>query len=179
MLDYSPLDWFWIVGGDQSRAWSSASSAYVTEWDADRVTRITSEAELRDVLRPYGVSGPGVDGSNVDAERDRRLEKFVFAGVEYDFDVLSRGRIDKARGSALAAMIAGAEANDLRWADADHDFGWIAADNSFTLMDAPTALAFGNAAAAWEGLHIVAARNLKNMSPIPSDYASNSYWPAS
>ena len=113
----------------------------------------------------------------VDRERDRRLGTFTFANVIYDFDEVSRNRIDKARGSALAAIIAGAEANDLRWADANNDFGWIAADNTFTLMDAPTTLAFGNAAAAWEGLHIVAARNLKNMSPVPSDFTNDSYWP--
>jgi hypothetical protein len=115
--------------------------------------------------------------SRINVERDRRLERFTFGGVVYDFDATSRARIDKARGSALAALIAGAQANDLRWADPDTDFGWIAANNSFTLMDAPTTLAFGNAAAAWEGLHIVAARNLKDMQPVPENYANDSYWP--
>lgn len=119
-----------------------------------------------------------LSSADVDRERDRRLMTFAFGGVTYDFDETSRNRIDKARGSALAAIIAGAEANNLRWADANNDFGWIAADNSFVTMDAPTCLAFGNAAAAWEGLHIVAARALKNMSPIPADYATNdNYWP--
>lgn len=127
-------------------------------------------------IEPY--AAPPASGVDVDRERDRRLQKFTFNGVEYDFDMLSRGRIDKARGSALAAMISGAEANDLRWADDNNDFCWITADNSFVTMDAPTTLAFGNAAAAWESLHIVAARNIKNMSPIPTDYTSNSYWPA-
>ena len=178
MSEFAPSSWFWIVGGNTSQAWSSAQAAYVETWPSDRVTRIASESALRDVLRPYGLNGPGVDGLSVDAERDRRLMTFTFGGVVYDFDEISRNRIDKARGSALAAIIAGAEANDLRWADANNDFGWIAADNSFTTMDAPTTLAFGNAAAAWEGLHIVAARALKNMSPIPSDYATNdNYWP--
>lgn len=178
MMDYRPGNWFWIVAGDISRVWSSAASAYVTEWDAERTTRIASEAELRDVLRVYGLKGPGVDTVDVDAERDRRLQTFTFAGVVYDFDEISRNRIDKARGSALAALIAGAEPGDLRWADPNNDFGWISADNTFHTMDAQTALAFGNAAAAWEGLHIVAARNLKNQNPIPSDYATNaSYWP--
>ena len=116
--------------------------------------------------------------TRVDEERDRRLQTFTFGGVLYDFDEVSRNRIDKARGSALAAIIAGAVANDLRWADANNDFGWIAADNSFNTMDAQTALVFGNAAASWEGLHIVAARTLKNMDPIPADFTNDSYWPS-
>jgi hypothetical protein len=27
---FTPRDWFWIVGGDETRAWSSAAAAYVT-----------------------------------------------------------------------------------------------------------------------------------------------------
>lgn len=58
MIEYTPHDWHWIVGGDPSRAWSSASGCYVTEYPSDRVTRIASEAELNDVLRPYGLALP-------------------------------------------------------------------------------------------------------------------------
>lgn len=47
---YAPHDWFWIVGGDESRAWSSAARAYVTEWPSDRLSRIESEASLAEVL---------------------------------------------------------------------------------------------------------------------------------
>lgn len=47
---YDPTDWFWIVGGDTSRAWSSTAAAYVTQWPSDRTTRIASEEELREVL---------------------------------------------------------------------------------------------------------------------------------
>lgn len=47
-------DWFWIVGGDASRAWSSAAKAYVAEWPEDRVTRIASEGELMGVLTNVG-----------------------------------------------------------------------------------------------------------------------------
>lgn len=133
-------------------------------------------AAAASVVAAFDPEAPTSD--SVDAERDQRLQSFTFGGVLYDFDEVSRNRIDKARGSALAALIAGAQPGDLRWADANHDFGWIAADNTFHTMDAQTTLAFGNAAAAWEGLHIVAARNLKNMSPIPADYATNAaYWP--
>lgn len=60
MMSYNPIDWFWIVGGDESRAWSSAAGTYVASYPNDRLTRILSEQELTDVLRPYGLAGPYV-----------------------------------------------------------------------------------------------------------------------
>jgi len=119
-----------------------------------------------------------VTARDVNDERDRRLMHFSFGGHVYDFDPVSRGRIETARNSAGWAIVAGAQPNDLRWGDANVDFGWIRADNGITLMDAHTTLAFGNAAAAWEGLHIIAARILKDQTPIPEDFTSDSYWPA-
>jgi len=56
MTIYDPRDWFWIVGGDESLAWSSAAGQYVTEYPSDRTTRIGTEDELADVLRPYDVA---------------------------------------------------------------------------------------------------------------------------
>lgn len=114
----------------------------------------------------------------VDQERDRRLSVFVFDGVTYDFDAVSRSRIDKAKTNAMAAMELGAEAGNLRWADAEMEFGWIARDNTFVPMDAPTCLAFGLAAAAWEAKLILACRAIKNRNPIPADFDHDSYWPA-
>lgn len=58
MTDYTPHNWHWIVGGDETRAWSSAAGGYVETWPTDAVTRIASEAELTDVLRPYGLMLP-------------------------------------------------------------------------------------------------------------------------
>lgn len=56
---FTPADWYWIVGGDESRYWSSAASAYVTYRPADApTTRIANEAELADVLGHYGLAGP-------------------------------------------------------------------------------------------------------------------------
>jgi len=57
-LVYDPLNWFWIVGGDESRAWSSKAAAYVTVFPSDTLTRIASEQELDDVLAVYGLPGP-------------------------------------------------------------------------------------------------------------------------
>lgn len=59
MPEYNPFDWYWIVGGDESRLWSSAAGAWVDEMpDGAGVTRIASEAELDEVLAAYGLLGP-------------------------------------------------------------------------------------------------------------------------
>ncbi|MBS0237613.1 MAG: hypothetical protein JSR89_04225 [Proteobacteria bacterium] len=56
MSSFNPSDWFWIVGGDASKAWSSAAAAYVTSYDEERVTHIANEVELYDVLARCGLS---------------------------------------------------------------------------------------------------------------------------
>jgi len=115
----------------------------------------------------------------VNAERDRRMTAtFAFAGKRYDCDARSLQRITGAAALARFAVIAGAEADDLRWHGGAADFTWIAADNSMTTMDAQTCAAFGNAAAANESAHIFAGHAIKVMDPIPTDYATNEdYWP--
>ena len=114
----------------------------------------------------------------VNAERDRRLTTtFIFGGKPYDCDRDSMARITGAATLAGFAMGAGALPGDLRWHGADTDFIWISADNSLTPMDAQTCFAFGQAAAANQSAHIFAARALKDMEPIPADFADDQYWP--
>lgn len=85
IANYDHYDWYWIVAGDETRAWSSAAGAYVAElpagWHASAqaaidafgedvfertdvvvsiATRIASERELTDVLKVYGLPGPVV-----------------------------------------------------------------------------------------------------------------------
>ncbi|MER9188637.1 hypothetical protein [Mesorhizobium australicum] len=58
-MDYNPFNWFWIVGGDEGRFWSSAEGAYVDALpDGAGGTRIASEDELNNVLAAYGLPGP-------------------------------------------------------------------------------------------------------------------------
>lgn len=71
---YDVRDWFWIVGGDTTRAWSSASGAYVTTWPAERVTRIASEADLSDVLRPHGLAVPSPTQQDYAEAIERHME---------------------------------------------------------------------------------------------------------
>lgn len=56
---YNPADWYWIVGGDETRFWSSKERAYVGSLpEGALASGIVSEAELDDVLAVYGLLGP-------------------------------------------------------------------------------------------------------------------------
>jgi hypothetical protein len=131
---------------------------------------------------------PVLDGGNlvvppdlhdqVNNERDRRLmSPFPFGDKTYDFDPVSKTRISGAGTLAGFAVAQGAAEGNYLWHGGADPFSWIAADNSLTLMDAPTCFAFARAAAAWEAAHVFAARALKDAATIPSDYANDDYWP--
>jgi len=53
---YNARNWFWIVSGDESRAWSSAEGAYVSDYPDEQTTRIANEVELYDVLARSGLA---------------------------------------------------------------------------------------------------------------------------
>lgn len=113
----------------------------------------------------------------IDIERDRRMKAgFVFQGVAYDFDDASKARITGMATLAGFALGQGAQAGDYLWAG-EAPFVWIASDNSFVPMDAPTCFAFGQAAAGHEIAFIFAARMLKDQNPIPEDFSNAAYWP--
>lgn len=115
----------------------------------------------------------------VDAERDRRVEAgFEFQGYHYQTrEAGDRENILGVLSNALAAIMNGAQAGELRWADPTKEFFWIAADNTRVPMDAQTALAFGQAATARKSALVLAGSNLKKMDPIPLDFADDKYWP--
>lgn len=121
----------------------------------------------------------GNSAADVNMERDRRIHRgFTFGGKTYAFDPSSKQRVTGAGTLAGFAMLAGAQPGDLYWHGGNQPFRWIADDNSLTEMDAQTCFAFGQAAAAHEEAHIFAARSIKDMSPIPEDFATNpDYWP--
>jgi hypothetical protein len=63
-MNYVPRDWYWIVGGDETRVHASARAAFVPADDAayaawrasgNAPTSIGSFDELKDVLRAAGV----------------------------------------------------------------------------------------------------------------------------
>lgn len=116
----------------------------------------------------------------VDAERDRRIASgFTFEGVSYQTQTASdRENILGALGVALAAItVDGAQPGDLRWADPQFDFFWISSDDTRVPMDAQTCLAFARAAISRKSLLVIAGNSIKQMDPIPEDYADDKYWP--
>ncbi|MBQ2262711.1 MAG: hypothetical protein II336_15235 [Loktanella sp.] len=129
------------------------------------------------------IKGPDVDEirrklhDKVNSERDRRLAAdFEFQGKMYQRDQVSITRISGAATLAGFAVGAGAQPGDLRWANPDRDFGWIAMDNTITPMDAHTAFAFGQAAANVETDLIFAAKSVREMDPIPDNFTDDVWW---
>ncbi|MBP2564642.1 hypothetical protein J2766_001201 [Agrobacterium tumefaciens] len=122
---------------------------------------------------------PVVTVAMVDTERDLRIASgFGFGGQVYQTRPDDRENIAGAATAALAAIVNGAQSGDYRWHGGDSDFVWIAADNTTHLLDAQSTFAMGQAAMAHKQAHIFAARLLKDMNPIPADYATNpAYWP--
>lgn len=126
------------------------------------------------VIQAFNINAPSPE--DVNAERDRRMGAFSFGGKVYDLQSQSLANVSGAGTLALAALINGAQVGDLRWADPDADFTWIANDNTLVPMDAQTTWAFAQTAAAWRKHCIFKARALKDMSPIPSNYTADSHW---
>jgi hypothetical protein len=147
------------------------------EWEMGPPDPQTGERERVNTIPPYAPTGP--TAADVDRERDRRIAAgFAFDGVHYQSRREDRENIAGASTAALAAIMAGAQPGDFRWANPDEDFAWIAADNSMHPMDAHTVFNFGKTALAHKQAHILAARTVKNMEEIPADYATNpAYWP--
>lgn len=77
--EYNPAAWFWVVGGDTSRAWSSAASSYVTEWNSARCSRVPSESALDAEMRRCGLASPIITADDVRAECQRRIIALVGA----------------------------------------------------------------------------------------------------
>ena len=116
----------------------------------------------------------------VDVERDRRVAGgFVFGGNTFQARAEDRENIAGASTAALAAIVNGAQAGDLRWHGGDSDFCWIAADNTLVPMDAQTMFGCGQAAMAHKQAMIFAARALKDLVEIPADFADDRWWPGS
>lgn len=121
--------------------------------------------------------------ADVDRERDARINGgFIFDSVRYQTRSEDRENIAGAKSAATDAITLGAAEGEYDWQrlidpDAPAVFQWIAEDNTSHPMDAQTMVRFGYAALAHKQRLIFAARAIKNMSPIPADFATNNdYW---
>lgn len=50
--------WFWQVGDDTTRYWSSAAGAYVPATETSNLTKVPDEAQLIAVLTHLGLAHP-------------------------------------------------------------------------------------------------------------------------
>lgn len=147
-MDFNPHNWFWIIGGDESRFWSSAAGAYVEVLPEDAgVTRIASEAELNDVLAVYGLPGPLVTVAMVKVEAARRIEAIM---PDYkQRNVMAWG---------LETMMAHGP-DPANWPP-----------ELQAVNDA--------AQTAWAAIKAIRARSdeIEAMEPIPADFRNDAYW---
>lgn len=117
MKDFNPRDWYWIVAGDETRAFSSAARAYVnannatfTAWKADGTlpTRIASEAELWDHLARNVPQIAELIPSALDVLKDRVLDQMNgnVAGLLFKalYNIDSRLRVLESRPSITQAQ---------------------------------------------------------------------------
>jgi hypothetical protein len=169
---YTPHNWFWIVGGDETRYWSSVVGAYVTDLpEGAGLTRIASEAELSDVLRAHGLQGPMVSKEDLYAERERRIAlplmvTLSVGSIPINMDMLSQRNIQ-----GLASV-----GQYLSVANPEQMTAFRGFDNVTYQLTAADLVSMGLQVAA----RIQAAYNaewaLKAMTPIPTDFRDEAYW---
>lgn len=173
MLDvpiFTPADWYWQVSG-RTDYWSSATAAYVEALPDDAAyTPIASEAELSDVLRPYGLRGPFISSDDVNAERDRR----IVAGKTIN-GIAVTGREEDARNLTNLALAA-----QMRIASGDTATLTTFRDGNNVDHDLTPAemLALWQASAAYVSALYAASWVIKALDPIPLDFDADSRWPA-
>lgn len=88
MIGFDPYNWYWIVGGDESKLYSSKTGDYVLPTSEDYLawtstggvpTRIASEAELGEVLDPYSLRP---ENANIlDSYKDSQAKRLTVALV--------------------------------------------------------------------------------------------------
>ncbi|TCT42794.1 DUF4376 domain-containing protein [Martelella mediterranea] len=173
-----------LTGHLEKRSGGRLGSAVILEWNVE--ADFPSPDDLHALLDQHrDAVAVFVEGREnrmlrnaVDAERDRRIaDGFVFEGVTYQSRPSDIDKISRWAASARSVIEAGAVAGDYRWHGQNYDFAWIAADNTTHKLDAQAMVALGETVLAHEQAHILAARQIKDMDPIPADYAHDSYWP--
>lgn len=154
-----------------------ANSNQVLSWSKDLVDWVLRDKTAEELAAEEAARRNQILDS-INIHRDELIaDGFWFANTKYDSRPEDQKRISGAALLAFMAVSQGAEANNYIWHGGTEPFSWIAQDNSIVQMDAPTVIAFGQTAAEHERAHIFAARALKDMDPIPDDWANTAYWP--
>lgn len=120
----------------------------------------------------------------VNAFRDSRLNGgFEYAGTHYQTTDKDQLRITATSLAATLYIAQNQNLDSLRWADANVDFTWIAANNDLVSMTAPQVSAFGLAAMAFVRGTVYYARSMKNSILAAESHATldeiviNEGWP--
>jgi len=168
-----------VVLGDPPEGFDPSTEKLVDDGDPTWAAEVWTQARIAVPLPPEDfemLSQNLIEG--IKNERDRRLElDFEFEGQMYQRDEKSIARISGAGTLALGAMINGAQEGDLLWHGRETPFAWITSNNLLVEMDAQTCFAFGAAAASVETELVFAAKQLREMDPIPEDYVDDKWWP--
>jgi hypothetical protein len=172
---YTPTNWYWIVGGDDRRVWSSAAAAYVTPDDAAYqtwqaaggvATHIASAAELVEVLVDCAMAA-NVDGlltlDQLKAEKTKSLSAACSVAVASGFNSAVTGTTltytltdsDQVNLDSAYQLALMAEARAGAWtAGADHALNDVLqVDGGYVLCTRPGTT--GTAAPAWPGTYQV------------------------
>ena len=173
MRPYSPQDWFWRIGDDESRFWSSAAGTFVQALpEGAEFTRIASEQELSDVLRAYGLPGPVANSEDINAERERRIALPLMVTVAglgsfpIDMGVTSQRNLNGLASAAILRTMQG-DTTLVTFRDADN------VDQDLTPQQV---LQMAMQAAARIDAVYKRSWEIKAMQPIPADFRDDAYW---
>lgn len=106
---YNAADWYWVVGGDQTKVWSSARARFVDSadetyaaWAAhSQPTQISSIADLEDVLMLQYPAG-SLNTYNPVARAKRINGGMMISGYPYWTDPVARNQMISAYEHAVA-----------------------------------------------------------------------------
>jgi hypothetical protein len=149
----------------------------VLEWNSQAIDWIVRDKTSEEIAAELAAKRTKTLDSITGYRDELIAQGFLFNDTMFDSRPEDQKRISGAALLAFMAVTQGAQANNYLWHGGTEPFSWIAQDNSIVQMDAPTVIAFGQTAAEHERAHIFAARALKDMDPIPEDWANTAYWP--
>ena len=114
----------------------------------------------------------------VNQERDHRISAgFTWNGHTFQSDSDSRENIIGSSVDATEFMRGGGAPNEVYWQSSATPFVWLAADNTPVAITPAQMIDMGRALLSHKKNCIFAARVLKDMEPIPADFADDKYWP--
>jgi hypothetical protein len=149
----------------------------VLEWNSQTIDWVVRDKTLEEIAAEIADKTNKILDS-ITKYRDELIARgFLFNDIMFDSRPEDQKRISGAALLAFIAISQGAQLGDYFWHGGETPFTWIAQNNNTIEMDAFTVIEFGKTAAEHERAHIFAARELKDMDPIPDDWANSIYWP--